>query len=233
MTPVTPDEAVSFGQKVSDFFSGTIFRFDKVGENGTPMWIILAAILLLGVILFAVSRSKQRWTTRMLANAALCIALSFILSYIRLYKMPQGGSITCASMLPIFLFAYAYGTVPGFVTGMAYGMLQFIQDAYFVHPIQVLLDYPLAFAMLALAGAFKDKPWGLYVGIVLGSVGRMVCAVLSGVIFFAEYAGDMNPWVYSIGYNATYILPEAIICMVIAAIPAVRKTALRLAHNER
>lgn len=218
---------------MAEFLSGTIFRFDKVGENGTPMWIIWAAIALMGAILFAVSRQKKRWSTRMLANAALCIALSFILSYIRLYKMPQGGSITCASMLPIFLFAYAYGVIPGFVTGMAYGLLQFIQDAYFVHPIQLLLDYPLAFAMLALAGLFREKGWGLYVGITLGALGRMVCAVLSGVIFFAEYAGDMNPWVYSIVYNVTYIVPEAIICMVLAAIPSVRKTALRLAMNER
>ena len=219
---------VPFSAKVAEFLSGTIFRFDKVGENGTPMWIILAALVLMGVILFLVSRSKQRWSTRMIANASLCIALSFILSYIRLYKMPQGGSITCASMLPIFLFAYAYGVIPGFVTGLAYGLLQFIQDAYFVHPIQLLLDYPLAFAMLALAGLFREKPWGLYAGITLGTIGRMVCAVLSGVIFFAEYAGDMNPWVYSIVYNVTYVVPEAIICMVLASIPAVRKTALRL-----
>lgn len=223
----------TFMQSVSEFLSGTIFRFDKVGENGTPMWIIWAAILLMGAILFAVSRQKKRWSTRMIANAALCIALSFILSYIRLYKMPQGGSITCASMLPIFLFAYAYGVIPGFVTGIAYGLLQFIQDAYFVHPIQLLLDYPLAFAMLALAGLFREKSWGLYVGIAMGALGRMICAVLSGVIFFAEYAGDMNPWVYSIVYNVTYIVPEAIICMVLAAIPSVRKTTLRLAMTER
>ena len=106
--------------------------------------------------------------------------------------------------------------------------MQFIQDAYFVHPIQLLLDYPLAFAMLALAGLFGKQSWGLYAGIVLGTIGRMTCAVLSGVIFFAEYAGYMNPWVYSIVYNVTYVVPEAIICLLIASIPAVRKTVLRL-----
>lgn len=217
---------------MSEFFAN-IFRFDKVGENGTNMWVVFAALLILGAVLFAISRSKQRWTTRMLANAALCIALAFILSFVRLYKMPQGGSITCASMLPIFLFAYAYGIGPGLVTGMAYGILQLVQDAFFVHPIQLLLDYPLAFACLALAGAFKNKPWGLYVGISLGALGRLVCHVLSGVIFFSEYAGNANPWVYSTLYNATYLLPEAAICVAIALIPAVRRTTLRLSLQER
>ena len=232
MTPVTPDEAVSFGQKVSDFFSGTNFRFDKVGENGTPMWIILAALVLLGVILFAVSRSKQRWSTRMLANAALCIALSFILSYIRLYKMPQGGSITCASMLPIFLFAYAYGVAPGMLVGAAFGILQFIQDAYFVHPIELLLDYPLAFALLGLAGLanrVSDK-WGLIPGIILGTFGRFVCAFLSGVIFFGMYAPEgQSVLVYSAVYNGFYLIPEAVICLVIASIPQIRRLAKQLA----
>lgn len=219
--------APTFTESVSNFFKGTIFRFDKIGENGGIIWIVLFTLLLLGGILFIVSRSKKKWTTRMLANASLCIALSFILSYIRLYKMPQGGSITCASMLPICLFAYAYGFVPGLVTGMAYGILQIIQDVFFVHPVQLLLDYPLAFAMLALAGLIKGK-WGLPVGIALASLGRLVCAVLSGVIFFAEYAGDMNPWVYSIGYNASYMVPEALICIVICMVPAVRRVAKQL-----
>ena len=197
--------------------------FSKFAEISPVVWGILGALVIVGVVLFFLTRDSKKWSTRMLANAALVIALSFILSYIRLYKMPQGGSITCASMLPIFLFAYAYGMVPGFVTGMAYGILQFIQDAYFVHPIQLLLDYPLAFAMLALAGAFKDKPWGLYVGIVLGCVGRMVCAVLSGVIFFAEYAGDQNAFVYSVVYHISYLAPEMAIALVISLIPGMNR----------
>ena len=103
--------------------------FSKFAEISPVVWGILAALVILGVVLFFVTRNSKKWTTRMLANAALCIALAFVLSYIRLYKLPQGGSITLASMLPIFLFAYAYGVAPGMLVGAAYGILQFIQDA--------------------------------------------------------------------------------------------------------
>ena len=116
--------------------------FSKFAEISPVVWGILGALVIVGVVLFFLTRDSKKWTTRMLANAALVIALSFILSYIRLYKMPQGGSITLASMLPIFMFAYAYGVGPGMLVGMAYGVLQFIQDAYFVHPVELLLDYP-------------------------------------------------------------------------------------------
>ncbi|MBO6307657.1 MAG: energy-coupled thiamine transporter ThiT, partial [Oribacterium sp.] len=106
-------------------------------------WGTLVACIIAGIIIFFVSRSRKSWNTRMLANAALCIALSFILSCIRLYNLPQGGAITLASMLPLFLFSYVYGVAPGFLVGAGYGMLLFIQDAYFVHPVELILDYPL------------------------------------------------------------------------------------------
>ena len=206
--------------------------FSKFAEISPVVWGIVAALAIVGVVLFFITRDGKRWTTRMLANAALVIALSFILSYIRLYKMPQGGSITLASMLPIFMFAYAYGCAPGMLVGMAYGVLQFIQDAYFVHPVELLLDYPLAYAMLGLAGLagrFSDQ-WGIIPGIVLGTFGRFVCAFLSGVIFFGMYAPEgQNVLVYSAVYNGFYLIPEAVICLVIASIPQIRWLAKQLA----
>lgn len=206
--------------------------FSKFSELTAGTLSILFAIAILGVVLFVISRNNKRWTTRMLANAALSIALAFILSYIRLYKMPQGGSITLASMLPIFLFAYVYGTAPGMLVGMAYGILQFIQDAYFVHPVELILDYPLAFAMLGLAGLsrrFSDR-WGIVPGIVIGTMGRFLCAFISGMVFFAAYApADQNLVIYSIVYNGLYLVPEAAICIVLAMVPQVQKLARRLA----
>ena len=187
------------------------------------------------MVLFFLTRDSKKWSTRMLANAALVIALSFILSYIRLYKMPQGGSITLASMLPIFMFAYAYGVGPGMLVGMAYGVLQFIQDAYFVHPVELLLDYPLAFAMLGLAGLagrFSDS-WGIIPGIVIGTLGRFLCAFLSGVIFFGMYAPEgQSVLVYSAVYNGFYLIPEAIICIVLAMVPQIRRLAKQLALSK-
>ena len=126
--------------------------FSKFAKITPVTWGVIAALLIFGIVLFAITKDKKRWTARMLANAALCIALATVLSFVRLYKMPQGGSITPASMLPLFLFAYAYGVGPGMLVGAAYGLVQFLQDAYFVHPIELLLDYPLAFAMLGLSG---------------------------------------------------------------------------------
>ena len=114
--------------------------FSKFAEISPVVWGNLAALVIMGLVLYTVVRDKRKWNVRMLANASLCIAVSFILSYIRLYKLPQGGSITLASMLPLFLFSYAYGVAPGMLAGMAYGFLQFIQDAYFVHPVELLLD---------------------------------------------------------------------------------------------
>ncbi|MDD7176238.1 MAG: energy-coupled thiamine transporter ThiT [Clostridiales bacterium] len=209
--------------------------FSKFAEISPVVWGILAALVILGLVLFFVTRDSKKWSTRMLANAALCIALSFVLSYIRLYKLPQGGSITLASMLPLFLFAYAYGVGPGMLVGAAYGILQFIQDAYFVHPIELLLDYPLAFAMLGLAGLasrFSDK-WGLIPGIVLGTFGRFVCAFLSGVIFFGMYAPEgQSVLVYSAVYNGFYLIPESIICIVLAMVPQIRRLAKQLALSK-
>ena len=209
--------------------------FSKFAEISPVVWGILAALVILGLVLFFVTRDSKKWSTRMLANAALCIALSFVLSYIRLYKLPQGGSITLASMMPLFLFAYAYGVGPGMLVGAAYGILQFIQDAYFVHPIELLLDYPLAFAMLGLAGLasrFSDK-WGLIPGIVLGTFGRFVCAFLSVVIFFGMYAPEgQSVLVYSAVYNGFYLIPEAIICIVLAMVPQIRRLAKQLALSK-
>ena len=209
--------------------------FSKFAEISPVVWGILAALVILGVVLFFVTRNSKKWTTRMLANAALCIALAFVLSYIRLYKLPQGGSITLASMLPIFLFAYAYGVAPGMLVGAAYGILQFIQDAYFVHPVELLLDYPLAFALLGLAGLasrFSDK-WGMIPGIILGTFGRFVCAFLSGVIFFGMYAPEgQSVLVYSAVYNGFSLIPEAIICIVLAMVPQIRRLAKQLALSK-
>ena len=140
--------------------------FSEFAEVSSATWGVIVALLLVGIVVFAVSKDKKRWTARMLANGALCIALSTVLSFITLYKMPQGGSITLASMLPMFLFAYAYGVGPGMLVGAAYGFVQFLQGGlYFVHPVELLLDYPLAFAMLGLAGLsnkFSDQHQDVY-----------------------------------------------------------------------
>jgi len=191
-------------------------------------WVLLLALLIGGAaVWFSVKGQKKTvWTTKMLSLGAICMALSSVLSLIKLFSFPQGGSITPASMLPMILFAYLYGAGPGLTLGAIYGVLQYILDPYFVSVPQVLLDYPVAFGVIGLAGCFhqmKDERVGLAIGTVVGCMGRLLAAVASGVIFFAEYApAGMNPIVYSLGYNATYMVPECIICAIIAVLAGPR-----------
>ena len=197
--------------------------FKDFGEFPAGAWIVVAVLLVGGVIAYRSLKGghKTVWNTKMMAMGAVCIALSSVLSMIKIWKMPQGGSITAASMLPLMLFSYVYGMGPGCLVGALYGVLQFIIEPYFLSLPQMLLDYPIAFGMMGLAGLFSkmdNENLGLTAGVVLASVGRFVAAVLSGVIFFAEYAGDQNPWVYSIVYNGSYMLPNTILALAIAGL---------------
>ena len=123
--------------------------FAKFAEIPFETWLALGLITLFGVVLMCFA-PKVKWNAKMLAYAALCIAVSFVLSYVRLFRMPQGGSITPASMLPVMLFAYAFGFGPGLVCSLAYGVLQMFQDMYIVGWVQATLDYIIAFGALEL-----------------------------------------------------------------------------------
>lgn len=208
--------------------------FSQFAEISLTTWSILACLLILGAVLFITARNHQKWTTLMMANASLCIALAFILSYIKLYEMPQGGSVTLASMIPIFMFAYAYGIAPGLMIGFAYGLLQFVQGGWFVHPVQFLLDYPLAFSMLGFAGIAKRLPdsWGMIPGILIGTFLRFLCAFLTGVFFWGDGAGEQNVLIYSAVYNGAYLIPETIICLCLSMIPQIRKLTRQLSMTK-
>ncbi len=198
--------------------------FEKFDEQPTWGWVLLAVLLMAGVAVFLTARGKERtvWTTRMLAMAALCIALSYVLGLIRLFRLPNGGSITPAATLPLMLFAYGYGVGPGLIAGTIYGILDFlIGGGTFLSVPQVLLDYILAYTAMGLAGVLRKHPntvMGLTVGVVLASVARWVCAVAAGVLFWAEYTPEgMLPIVYSMTYNGSYMAINCIICVAVAA----------------
>lgn len=146
---------------------------------------------------------------KILVEGALSIALSVVLSYFKLFAMPQGGSISLAS-LPLLLFAVRNGGRYGIMVGTLTGLLKLLMGGYVVHPAQALLDYPVAYAMYGLAGFFPSKKW---LGVAAAFAGNFVAAVLSGVIFFASYApAGTNVWLYSAVYNGSTALPEAAIC---------------------
>ena len=207
------------------------FDFADVSLTG---WVLAGALVALGVVLLVIARGHIRWTARMLANAALCLALAFVLSYIKLFDLPQGGAVTAASLLPIVAFAYSYGLAPGLVVGVAYGLLQMIQDPWIVTPVQAILDYPLAFACIALAAVARKLPdsWGWLAGMALAAVGRFVCHTFTGVAFFAEYAEGtgMTPFVYSVSYNS-FVFVDMAICAVVMAFPQVRGALKRMTER--
>ena len=195
-----------------------------------PMfWAVLTGAA--GAVALLLLLRKQVWTVRMLSTGALCTALSFVLSCITLWRMQNGGSITPASMLPILVFAWIYGPIPGTAAGTLYGLIQLVQGAYVVHPMQFLLDYIFPFAVLGICGLFKrDKQ--LPYGIVTACACRYLVHFLSGVIFFGMYAPEgQSAFVYSLLYNASYMVPETILCLVIACIPRVRHALVQLRHE--
>ena len=200
--------------------------FKKLTEQKWYTWAIVAVLVVVGIVLAAKS-GKTQWTSRRIAMGAMCIAIAFVLSCIRLYRMPQGGSITPASMLPLVLFMVACGLLQGFVVGCAYGLLQLISDPYVIHPIQLLVDYPLAFGAMILGCLALllpvNKRWKLPLAVLLAGIGRYIMAVLSGSIFFAEYAGEQNAWIYSLGYNISYLGPDTVVCMIVACIPGMTR----------
>ncbi|MEG1432561.1 energy-coupled thiamine transporter ThiT [Eubacterium sp.] len=188
--------------------------------------IIVFLILILSSML---TDSKKRIDTRELTFAAVAIALTLVTSFIKLWHMPMGGSITLFSMLFITLIGYWYGPSFGILTGVAYGMLQLIIDPYILSLPQMLIDYPLSFGALGISGFFANRKHGMVLGYLAGVAGRYFFAVISGVVFFGMYAADfgMSPLPYSLAYNGLYIGGEALITVVVLLIPAVSKA---LAH---
>jgi len=162
--------------------------------------------------------------TKKLVFSAMGIALAFITSYLKLWNMPMGGSVTLLSMLFISLIGYWFGTRYGIATGAAFGLLQFLINPYILSIPQVILDYPLAFGALGLSGLFRNHKFGLRLGYIAGVLGRFVFSTLSGVVFFASYAPEgMNPWVYSIAYQGSYLGTEAVLTLIIISLPPVTK----------
>ena len=167
----------------------------------------------------------KRTKTRALCEGAIMVALATALSYVKLFELPQGGSV-CIGMLPIFLYCIRWGWKDGFLASFAYGLLQLIFDgAYAWGPWSMLLDYLVAFTPLGLAGLFKGKDWGIFAGTVLGCFARFVVHFISGVTIYRIYApteilGTVfdNPTLYSIVYNGSYMLPNTILALVIAAL---------------
>jgi len=191
--------------------------FQKFPQNiqdiiASPMSIItLIGFVLLLVVL--VKAKKVKFTPELIARIGIALALATILKMLRLYHLPQGGSITLGSMIPILLIAFMYGPEVGCLTGFLYGVITFILDPYIMHPVQVLFDYPLPFMALGIAGFFKNnKRLGTSIAIFV----RFICHYISGVAFFGSFApAGVSPLIYSLTINLPMMGIEGIICLII------------------
>ena len=196
---------------------------EETGLTAPSSVVAIGVLLVLMVIALIFSAKKVRWNAAMIVKAAVTIALAYILGLITIFRMPMGGSIHLVAMLPLILFSVAFGPLEGLLVGCVYGLLELLIDPYVIHPIQLLVDYPMAYAAVALASVAKIIPVSkrikLPLAVVLGYMGRYAMAVLSGVVFFAEYAGDQGALAYSLIYNISYLGPEMLICVIITLIP--------------
>ncbi|MDE6200553.1 MAG: energy-coupled thiamine transporter ThiT [Clostridiales bacterium] len=204
------------------------------GEALSNIGLYLSAVMLAAAIVVAAfffDRKSKPMDTRTITYAAVCVALSFALSYVRLFKMPMGGSITFASMLPLMLFAFMFGSRKGVAVGVIYGLLQAIQDPWIIHPAQFALDYLVAFGAIGLTGCmrelnvFKGNMRAQFaVGAIIACALRFISHYFAGVFAFgmygAGYAAEYgvsalaNEYFYSFVYQCLYLIPELAIVIV-------------------
>jgi len=162
----------------------------------------------------------QNKNVKMLVEGAMMIALAYVLSLVKVWQMPSGGSITAGSMIPILVFAFRWGGKKGLLVGAVYGTLQFILGPkWSFHIVSILFDYSVAFAFLGIVGFFAKKDDSLLktlMGIIIAISFRFVAHVISGVVVFSMYAPEgQSPLAYSMIYNGSYLLPELIISLII------------------
>ncbi|MBD8915401.1 MAG: energy-coupled thiamine transporter ThiT [Pseudobutyrivibrio sp.] len=211
-----------------DEYGDTTYNLTTAGYTG--LIILFIALLLLGAAIFG---NKKKMSTKQLVFSAMAIALATVTSMIKLFEMPMGGSVTLFSMLFIVLIGYWYGLGGGLTVAIAYGVLQLLLDPYILSFPQMLVDYILAFGALGLAGIFHNSKHGLIKGYIVAVLGRYFFSFLSGWIFFGMYAPDNfpNAVVYSLAYNGSYLGAEALITLIVIAIPPVAK-ALQTVKNQ-
>ena len=204
--------------KLQGFFEST---------TGQIISVAVLVILFAGVLL---SGKKQKTNTKTMVVSALLVGLSIVLTRITIYSLPQGGSVSLFGMLPIVICAYFFGTRRAVMCGMCVGMIDLIFKPYVIHPIQLLLDYPLAFGAIGFAGLiFMAKKDGLIPAYLFGVLCRYICAVISGVVFFGAYAPvGFSALTWSLWYNVLYLAIEAAGTVVLLLIPSVRYSLKRI-----
>ncbi|MBO5866587.1 MAG: energy-coupled thiamine transporter ThiT [Clostridia bacterium] len=177
-------------------FAPTVDEWYEPINNQNALFVILTVVLVAVIVALALlGDKKSSFDTKALSFGAVCVALSFALSYVKFFSMPQGGSVTFASLLPLALYSYMFGTRRGVIVGVVYGLLQFVQSPQFYQPVQVLIDYPIAFGAIGVAGIarnFKLLKGNVIaefcVGTAIAVLLRYLAHTLSGYFVFYSWA---------------------------------------------
>lgn len=202
--------------------------YDLTIAGYTVLSVIMVAIFLLGV--FLTNRKQKQLKSKELAFCSLSLAIAFVLgTFVKLFRMPMGGSVTLFSMLFVTLIGYWYGLKTGLMAAIAYGLLQFVTNPWIVSIPQVFFDYIFAYGSLGLSGIFHNKKHGLIIGYLTGVAGRFVFSFLSGIIFFAASSAEagaeygMSMYLYSAVYNIAYLGVEALMTVILLLLPPIQK----------
>lgn len=196
---------------------------------------LLVAVIVVGALL---GSKSSDYDSRALTYGAMCVALSFALSYIKFFSLPQGGSVTFASLLPLCLYSYMFGTRRGTVAAVVYGLLQFIQSPQFYQPMQALIDYPIAFGAIGLAGIarnFKFLQGNIFaefaVGATIAIVLRYIAHVISGYFVFSSWAMEGYTAVsWAFVYNL-YTIADLAIVLAAGLLALASKTVRRMVRS--
>lgn len=204
-----------------------------LNENGYSTLVVIAILVMILIDVLrgrkAAPGSTKKLPVTTVTFAGASIALAYVLSFIRVYRMPWGGSITLMSMFFVAFVGYLFGPGVGFSAAFVYSILEFIQDggSYMLSPLQVLCDYFLAFTVLGVSGFFKGKKNGLIIGYIVAVMCRGVFHTIGGYLYWMDYMPENFPAslsaVYPILYNYAYLVPEAILTVIIVLLPPVRK----------
>ncbi len=199
--------------------------FLETGMGKAAIAVVLFILLILLGLIRTSNRQTKKVDIKAMTFSALMIALSTILGMITLYRMPQGGSVTAFRMLPIVLVGYYYGMRRGIIAGACLGFLDLTLNPFVIHPLQLLIDYPVAFGALGLSGAFHKKSNSLLPAYIIAVIGRWFFATLSGAIYFPEYAPEgFNGITWSLWYNFTYLGAEGLLTVIVLSIPILKHT---------
>ncbi len=216
-----------FAREIIDEEWGNYFELTGAGYG--VLVAVMVAVLLIGCMVSG-GDGKRKISTRALVFSAMAMALAMVTSMVKLIDMPMGGSVTLCSMFFICLIGYIYGLRTGLMAAIAYGFLQLVVDPYIISIPQMFTDYIFGFGALGLSGIFSGKKNGMLIGYLEGALGRYFFTFLSGMIFFGSNgaAYHMSAPVYSLVYNGAYLVPEAVITVIIILMPPVNKALLRV-----